>query len=179
MAGGTQTMVKSQTKNVNAKELLVEQPPPAASSGIRNYAFPFFFPLSISIRPVGAGGGRGAYRVEAIDMFRGLTMFICVVVNNRGEYFDTAVDNLVGHPYIHTLLLGYRHVPWNGIYFSDFVLPFFHTAMGCGVFLNYGKKTPNLNTAPEINEMDEVSKTDQYVDRQRWLGIKKRLAHVE
>ena len=128
-----------------------------------------FFPLSVSIRPVVAGGGRGAYRVEAIDMFRGLTMFICVVVNNRGGYFDIAVDNLPAGSMLRTILLGYRHVPWNGIYFSDIVLPFFHTAMGCGVFLNYGKKTPHLNQCPVVDECSDVPLSDQKADEIAFL----------
>ena len=151
--------VESQSLQLRSSE------PPTAR---RDYGA-WFMPLSVSIRPVTASGGRGAYRVEAIDMFRGLTMFICVVVNNRGGYFDTGVQTLSDYPVLQTLLLGYRHVPWNGIYFSDIVLPFFHTAMGCGVFLNYGKKTPHNNQCPAVDERLDVPLKDQLSDRDTFL----------
>ncbi len=63
-------------------------------------------------------------RVEAVDLFRGLTILFAVLVDSRGQAYDAErpwwMPNL-------------DHAPWNGLYASDLIIPFFNFTMGVGM----------------------------------------------
>lgn len=58
-------------------------------------------------------------RIEALDVLRGLTVALMILVNNAGD----------SYPFLH-------HKPWNGITPCDMVFPFFIFIMGASVYLS-------------------------------------------
>ncbi|XP_051131683.1 uncharacterized protein LOC127251822 isoform X2 [Andrographis paniculata] len=66
-----------------------------------------------------------AARVASLDVFRGLSVFLMMLVDYAGSIFPTIA-----------------HVPWNGLHLAEFVMPFFLFAAGISVAIVY-KKVPN------------------------------------
>jgi len=64
-------------------------------------------------------------RIKSVDIFRGLTIALMILVNNPGNW-DTAFAPL-------------RHAPWNGLTPTDCVFPFFLFIMGVSMFLSLRK----------------------------------------
>ncbi|MCC5816197.1 MAG: DUF5009 domain-containing protein [Leptospira sp.] len=65
----------------------------------------------------------------ALDLFRGITVIVMVIVNNPGDW-----------TYIYTPL---RHAPWNGFSLADLVFPFFIIAVGVSIPFAMHKKQVN------------------------------------
>lgn len=61
----------------------------------------------------------GKIRISSIDIFRGMTMVLMVIVNNPGDWGH------IYHPF--------KHADWNGCTPTDWVFPFFVFAMGMAV----------------------------------------------
>lgn len=64
-------------------------------------------------------------RIKSVDIFRGLTIALMILVNNPGNW-DTAFAPL-------------RHAPWNGLTPTDCVFPFFLFIMGVSMYLSLRK----------------------------------------
>jgi heparan-alpha-glucosaminide N-acetyltransferase len=69
-----------------------------------------------------------ATRVASLDVFRGLCVFLMMVVDYAGSVF----------PII-------SHSPWNGIHLADFVMPFFLFIAGLSLALVYKKVTNRVD----------------------------------
>jgi predicted acyltransferase len=59
-------------------------------------------------------------RVASVDVFRGLSVFLMILVDYGGSIF----------PII-------SHSPWNGLHLADFVMPFFLFLVGISLALAY------------------------------------------
>jgi predicted acyltransferase len=59
-------------------------------------------------------------RVASVDVFRGLSVFLMILVDYGGSIF----------PII-------SHSPWNGVHLADFVMPFFLFLVGISLALAY------------------------------------------
>ncbi|WJX80086.1 heparan-alpha-glucosaminide N-acetyltransferase [Trifolium repens] len=66
-----------------------------------------------------------AKRVASLDIFRGLTVALMILVDDAGEQWP-----VIGH------------APWNGCHLADFVMPFFLFIVGMAIPLSL-KKMPN------------------------------------
>ncbi|XP_050234521.1 uncharacterized protein LOC126682798 [Mercurialis annua] len=64
-------------------------------------------------------------RVSSLDVFRGLCVFLMMLVDYGGSIFPIIA-----------------HTPWNGLHLADFVMPFFLFIAGVSLALVY-KKVPN------------------------------------
>ncbi|WJX36318.1 hypothetical protein P8452_24212 [Trifolium repens] len=67
-------------------------------------------------------------RVASVDVFRGLSVFLMILVDYGGSIF----------PII-------SHSPWNGVHLADFVMPFFLFLVGISLALAY-KRRPHRRT---------------------------------
>ncbi|KAK4798055.1 hypothetical protein SAY86_030381 [Trapa natans] len=67
---------------------------------------------------------RKSSRIASIDVFRGLCVFLMMVVDYVGQVFT-----------------GIAHSPWNGLRLADFVMPFFLFIAGVSLALVYKKVT--------------------------------------
>ncbi|KAL0334569.1 UNVERIFIED_CONTAM: Heparan-alpha-glucosaminide N-acetyltransferase [Sesamum radiatum] len=65
---------------------------------------------------------RKAARVASLDVFRGLCVFLMMLVDYAGSIFPIIA-----------------HAPWNGIHLADFVMPFFLFVAGVSVAIVYKK----------------------------------------
>ncbi|XP_054779273.1 uncharacterized protein LOC129287142 isoform X2 [Prosopis cineraria] len=72
---------------------------------------------------------RRAARVASLDIFRGLSVFLMVLVDYGGSVFPIIA-----------------HCPWNGIHLADFVMPFFLFIAGVSLALVY-KRGPHKGEA--------------------------------
>ncbi|KAL2459966.1 Protein of unknown function (DUF1624) [Abeliophyllum distichum] len=63
-----------------------------------------------------------AARVASLDVFRGLCVFLMMLVDYAGSIFPIIA-----------------HVPWNGVHLADFVMPFFLFVAGVSVAIVYKK----------------------------------------
>lgn len=70
-------------------------------------------------------------RVASLDVFRGLCVFLMMLVDYVGSIFPIIA-----------------HSPWNGVHLADFVMPFFLFAAGFSLALVY-KKVPNRTDATQ------------------------------
>ncbi|CAN1134522.1 Heparan-alpha-glucosaminide N-acetyltransferase [Linum perenne] len=70
-----------------------------------------------------------APRIRSLDVFRGLCVFLMMVVDYGGSVFPIIA-----------------HSPWNGLHLADFVMPFFLFVVGVSIALVY-KKAPNKTEA--------------------------------
>ncbi|CAI0446679.1 unnamed protein product [Linum tenue] len=99
---------------------------------------PFDEEMQKSFRPPppfhdGAGDGdhhilkpyKKSNRLVSLDAFRGLCVFLMIVVDYGGSVFPIIA-----------------HSPWNGLHLADFVMPFFLFVVGISIALVY-KKAPN------------------------------------
>ncbi|CAN1134526.1 Heparan-alpha-glucosaminide N-acetyltransferase [Linum perenne] len=68
-------------------------------------------------------------RLASLDAFRGLCVFLMMVVDYGGSVFPIIA-----------------HSPWNGLHLADFVMPFFLFVVGVSIALVY-KKAPNKTEA--------------------------------
>lgn len=66
--------------------------------------------------------GQGNRRVASLDVFRGLTVAVMILVDNAGG-----------------ILPSINHSPWNGITLADFVMPFFLFIVGVSLGIVYKK----------------------------------------
>lgn len=65
---------------------------------------------------------RKAARLASLDVFRGLSVFLMMLVDYAGSIFPVIA-----------------HVPWNGLHLADFVMPFFLFVVGISVAIVYKK----------------------------------------
>lgn len=77
-------------------------------------------------------------RLESLDFFRGLTMFLLI-----GE--ATGLYELLRNPALHGTILGFigmelDHHAWNGLHFWDLVQPFFMFIVGVAMPFSFGKR---------------------------------------
>ncbi|KAI4297774.1 hypothetical protein L6164_037642 [Bauhinia variegata] len=70
-----------------------------------------------------------AKRVASLDVFRGLSVFLMILVDYGGSVFPIIA-----------------HAPWNGIHLADFVMPFFLFIAGISLALLY-KRVPKRTEA--------------------------------
>ncbi|KAL8142509.1 hypothetical protein V2J09_015541 [Rumex salicifolius] len=68
-------------------------------------------------------------RVASLDVFRGLCVFLMIVVDYGGAIFPTIA-----------------HSPWNSVHLADFVMPFFLFVAGIALAIVY-KKIPDIDRA--------------------------------
>ncbi|KAF8013440.1 hypothetical protein BT93_I1326 [Corymbia citriodora subsp. variegata] len=68
--------------------------------------------------------GRRTPRVASLDVFRGLSVFLMMLVDYGGSIFPIIA-----------------HSPWNGVHLADFVMPFFLFIVGVSLALVYKKVT--------------------------------------
>ncbi|KAI3916904.1 hypothetical protein MKW98_014365 [Papaver atlanticum] len=71
-----------------------------------------------------SGGALKSRRLVSLDVFRGLTVALMVLVDDAGGIFPAI-----------------NHSPWNGVTLADFVMPFFLFIVGVALGLTY-KKVP-------------------------------------
>lgn len=78
-----------------------------------------------------------AKRIEALDVFRGITVAAMILFNNPGSW-----------SMVYTPL---HHATWNGLTPTDLAFPFFMTIMGISIFLSMRKYNGSLKSAfPKI-----------------------------
>ncbi|XP_052192357.1 uncharacterized protein LOC127801369 [Diospyros lotus] len=116
-------------------------------------------------------------RVASLDVFRGLCVFLMMLVDYAGSIFP-----IIGH------------CPWNGIHLADFVMPFFLFVAGFSLALVY-KKVPNRVDATQKALLRGVNLfflgvllqggylhgTTSFtygvdIERIRWMGILQRIS---
>ncbi|KAL2559991.1 hypothetical protein Fot_04730 [Forsythia ovata] len=66
----------------------------------------------------------GTTRLVSLDVFRGLTVVLMILVDNAGGFFPSI-----------------NHSPWNGLTLADFVMPFFLFMVGVSLGLAYKNLT--------------------------------------
>ncbi|CAM8988792.1 unnamed protein product [Rhodiola kirilowii] len=77
----------------------------------------------------GGGGGRGKKeRLASLDVFRGLTVVLMIIVDHLGGVFPSI-----------------NHSPWNGVTLADFVMPFFLFMVGVSLTLAYKNLTSKID----------------------------------
>ncbi|EYU37964.1 hypothetical protein ABFS82_02G007100 [Erythranthe guttata] len=70
----------------------------------------------------GGVANRKAARVASLDVFRGLCVFLMMLVDYAGSIFPAI-----------------SHAPWNGVHLADLVMPFFLFAAGVSIVIVYKK----------------------------------------
>ncbi|KAA8546116.1 hypothetical protein F0562_020433 [Nyssa sinensis] len=116
-------------------------------------------------------------RVASLDVFRGLSVFLMMLVDYAGSVFPIIA-----------------HSPWNGVHLADFVMPFFLFVAGVSLALVYKKVTDRLEAtwkallrALELfflgvllqgGYLHGITSLTYGVDieRIRWLGILQRIS---
>ncbi|CAA7388936.1 unnamed protein product [Spirodela intermedia] len=121
--------------------------------------------------------GQPKQRLASLDVFRGLTVALMILVDDAGGAFPSI-----------------NHAPWTGVTLADFVMPFFLFGVGVSVALVF-KKVPNKTAATK----KVVARTIKLfllglvlqggyfhgrnhltygvdIDRIRWLGVLQRIA---
>ncbi|KAL9671590.1 hypothetical protein QQ045_009160 [Rhodiola kirilowii] len=82
----------------------------------------------------GGGGGRGKKeRLASLDVFRGLTVVLMIIVDHLGGVFPSI-----------------NHSPWNGVTLADFVMPFFLFMVGVSLTLAYKNLTSKIDATLKI-----------------------------
>ncbi|MBE0567625.1 MAG: DUF1624 domain-containing protein [Krumholzibacteria bacterium] len=74
----------------------------------------------------GPGGEPASGRLVALDVFRGLTVALMILVNNPGSWAHV-------HPPL-------RHAAWHGLTPTDLVFPFFLFIVGAAMALSFGRR---------------------------------------
>ncbi|KAL8543321.1 hypothetical protein ACS0TY_004024 [Phlomoides rotata] len=77
--------------------------------------------------------GRKADRVASLDVFRGLCVFLMMLVDYAGSIFPVIA-----------------HVPWNGLHLADFVMPFFLVVAGVSVAIVYKKVSDRVEATWKV-----------------------------
>lgn len=72
--------------------------------------------------PMNVAGKSKTTRVASLDVFRGLCVFLMMVVDYGGSIFPAIA-----------------HAPWNGLHLADFVMPFFLFIAGLSLAIAYKK----------------------------------------
>ncbi|KAL9244847.1 hypothetical protein vseg_018568 [Gypsophila vaccaria] len=89
-------------------------------------------PLSPPCQPppssLNIAGKPKSHRVASLDVFRGLCVFLMMVVDYGGAIFPTIA-----------------HAPWNGLHLADFVMPFFLFIAGLSLAIAYKKVTDRMD----------------------------------
>ncbi|CAN1307875.1 Heparan-alpha-glucosaminide N-acetyltransferase [Linum perenne] len=80
-------------------------------------------------QPVSSPGKEKSKRVATLDVFRGLTVVLMILVDNAGESYPRM-----------------NHTPWNGCNLADFVMPFFLFIVGVAIALAL-KRVPKKSDA--------------------------------
>ncbi|XP_058102643.1 uncharacterized protein LOC131246484 [Magnolia sinica] len=80
---------------------------------------------------VAAGGDASKRRLVSLDVFRGITVALMILVDDAGGMFPVI-----------------NHSPWNGVTLADFVMPFFLFIVGVSLGLTY-KKLPGKGVATQ------------------------------
>ncbi|XP_059656516.1 uncharacterized protein LOC132303316 [Cornus florida] len=78
-------------------------------------------------RKAAAGAGAGKGRVASLDVFRGFTVALMILVDDAGG-----------------ILPAINHSPWNGLTLADFVMPFFLFMVGVSLALAYKNLTSRV-----------------------------------
>lgn len=73
---------------------------------------------------------RKAARLSSLDVFRGLCVFLMMLVDYAGSIFPVIA-----------------HVPWNGLHLADFVMPFFLFVAGISVAIVYKKVSDRVEAS--------------------------------
>ncbi|CAN1353495.1 Heparan-alpha-glucosaminide N-acetyltransferase [Linum perenne] len=81
------------------------------------------------VQPVSSPGKEKSKRVATLDVFRGLTVVLMILVDNAGESYPRM-----------------NHTPWNGCNLADFVMPFFLFIVGVAIALAL-KRVPKKSDA--------------------------------
>ncbi|PIN19149.1 heparan-alpha-glucosaminide N-acetyltransferase [Handroanthus impetiginosus] len=76
---------------------------------------------------------RRAARVASLDVFRGLCVFLMMLVDYAGSIFPIIA-----------------HVPWNGLHLADFVMPFFLFVAGVSVAIVYKKVSDRVEATWKV-----------------------------
>ncbi|XP_048128004.1 heparan-alpha-glucosaminide N-acetyltransferase-like [Rhodamnia argentea] len=74
--------------------------------------------------------GQRSPRVASLDVFRGLSVFLMMLVDYGGSIFPIIA-----------------HSPWNGVHLADFVMPFFLFIVGVSLALVYKKVTNRVEAS--------------------------------
>ena len=69
-------------------------------------------------------------RLLSVDVFRGFTIALMIIVNSPGSWSNTYSPLL--------------HADWNGITLTDFVYPFFIFIVGVSIVLSKKKQRNNI-----------------------------------
>ncbi|KAL3843356.1 hypothetical protein ACJIZ3_000759 [Penstemon smallii] len=72
-------------------------------------------------------------RVASVDVFRGLCVFLMMLVDYAGSIFPVIA-----------------HVPWNGVHLADFVMPFFLFVAGVSVAIAYKKVSDRVEATGKV-----------------------------
>lgn len=75
-------------------------------------------------------------RVISVDIFRGMTIVLMILVNTPGTWSDVYAPLL--------------HAPWHGYTPTDLVFPFFLFIVGTSIVFSYRNKTPDASTHKKI-----------------------------
>ncbi|KAH9611810.1 hypothetical protein KSS87_006753 [Heliosperma pusillum] len=86
-----------------------QQPPPPYAT------------VAVAVKPI-------TPRVASLDVFRGLCVFLMMLVDYGGSIFPTIA-----------------HAPWNGLHLADFVMPFFLFIAGLSLAIAYKKVTDRMD----------------------------------
>ncbi|CAH9106867.1 unnamed protein product [Cuscuta epithymum] len=116
-------------------------------------------------------------RVASLDVFRGLSVFLMMVVDYGGSVFPIIA-----------------HCPWNGLHLADFVMPFFLFISGVSLSIAYKNVSNRLEASRKVvlkafklfllgiflqgGFLHGITSLTYGVDveRIRWLGILQRIA---
>ncbi|KAI8533189.1 hypothetical protein RHMOL_Rhmol11G0277900 [Rhododendron molle] len=126
-----------------------------------------------------AGGGEGTTttRIASLDVFRGLCVFLMMLVDYGGSFFPIIA-----------------HSPWHGVHLADFVMPFFLFVAGVSVALVYKKVSDRVDATQKAlikalklfflgvilqgGYLHGITSLTYGVDieRIRWMGILQRIS---
>ncbi|PKA48923.1 heparan-alpha-glucosaminide N-acetyltransferase [Apostasia shenzhenica] len=134
-------------------------------------------PFNFVDHPVKAGSSDPDQRLASLDIFRGLTVALMILVDDAGGAFPAI-----------------NHAPWFGVTLADFVMPFFLFGVGVSIALVCRKATNKLATTRKV-----ILRTVKLfcwgvllqggyfhglgnltygvdIDRARWLGVLQRIS---
>jgi predicted acyltransferase len=90
----------------------------------------------------------GTTRLQSLDMFRGLVMFLLVAEGTLlYEYLSEVVPE---GTLLSQIVLQFHHHPWNGLRFWDLVQPFFMFIVGTAMWFSVKKRTSLGQTQGQI-----------------------------
>ena len=89
-------------------------------------------------------------RLQSLDMFRGLVMFLLVAEGTL--LYDYLLEASYEGSFLYQVMLQFHHHPWNGLRFWDLVQPFFMFIVGTAMWFSVKKRTQLGQTQLQITQ---------------------------